>query len=86
MGIGELLELKVTELFDKESNLDKNLMYGNIKRITKQHGLVPQVLVCSVCKKPVERGFMSGQTAFFSCYHCDMWVSNVEWKSEPFMS
>jgi hypothetical protein len=51
----------------------------NKSHIVKSHGLKSEILVCKVCKKPVEKGFTTGNVVFYSCLFCDSWVSNVEW-------
>jgi len=57
------------------------------KYIIKNYlGLKFEILVCKVCKKPVEKGFMSGNTTFYSCSNCDCWTSNVEWKDDSIKS
>ena len=51
--------------------------------IVKYDCLLVKMLVCSVCKGPVEKKNFIGQgKTIYSCCECDALVVNVEWAEQ----
>ena len=52
--------------------------------IYKDYFIIPKILVCEKCGKPVEYGFVDDIKRKFSeniynCQSCDSWTKNVKW-------